>query len=88
MQLSLMQDLTAGKISAPEFARSWLSARRRSLNEGERTRERFDRILTDVFYLLDDYVIDPSLRDQDDMTDEELSTKVRESLNELNSLNH
>lgn len=87
MQLSLMQDLTAGKISAPEFARSWLSARRRSLNEGERTRERFDRILTDVFYLLDDYVIDPDLRDSEDMTDNELITKVSEALDELQSLN-
>lgn len=87
-QLSLMQDLVTGKISGPDFARSWLSARRRSLDEGERTRERFDRILTDVFYLLDDYVIDPSLRDEDDMTDEELGIKVRESLDELNSLNN
>lgn len=83
-----MQDLATGKISAPDFARSWLSARRHSLDEGERTREPFDRILTDVFYLLDDYVIDPSLRDQNDMTDEELSIKVRESLDKLNSLNH
>lgn len=76
-----------GKISAPDFARSWLTARRHSLDEGERTGERFGRILTDVFYLLDDYVIDPELRDPDDMTDDELAAKVCEALGKLQSLN-
>jgi hypothetical protein len=86
-QVALIRDLADGNISAPDFARSWLSARRRSLNDGERVREQFDRILTDVFYLLDDYVIDPDLRGREDMTDEELSVKIRELLEELNSLN-
>lgn len=81
-----MRDLVDGKISAPDFARSWLYARRRSLDAGERTREPSDRILTHVFYLLDDYVIDPELRDPDDMTDDELAAKVREALDELQSL--
>src|SRR4051812_45877777 len=71
-QLNLMRQLVTGQIVAPDFATAWLSARRRELNEGERVRERFDRILTDVFYLLDDYVMDPQLRGPDDMTDEQL----------------
>lgn len=37
--------------------------------------------------MLDDYVIDPELRDPDDMTDDELAAKVREALGELQSLN-
>ena len=49
-----MRDLVGGKIAGPDFARAWLSARRRVLDAGERLRERFDRVLTDMFYLLDD----------------------------------
>ena len=85
-QVELMRDLVSGRIAGPDFARAWLSARRRVLDAGERVRERFDRILTDVFYLLDDYVIDPTLRDSGDMTDEELVARVRVALNDLDSL--
>src|SRR3712207_8897826 len=53
----------------------------RVLDAGERVREEFDRVLTDIFYLLDDYVIDPDLRDSGDITDEELVARVRAALN-------
>jgi hypothetical protein len=86
VQLELMRDLVSGKIAGPDFARAWLSARRLVLDTRERVRERFDRVLTDVFYLLDDYVIDPALRDSGDMTDEELVARVRAALNDLDSL--
>jgi hypothetical protein len=86
MQLGLMRDLVGGKITGPEFARAWLTARRRALDEGERVGEKFDRALTDVFYMLDDYVIDPSLRGPSDMADEELVGKVRDALSDLEAL--
>jgi len=85
-QVSLMESLAAGRISAEEFAQSWLSARRRALEPRERLREPFSRILDQVFYALDDYVIDPGLRDADDMTDEQLHAIVREHLAELDAL--
>jgi hypothetical protein len=81
-----VEALVGGRISAPDFAKAWLSARRRVLDRGERVRERFDRILTDTFYLLDDYVIDPTLRRSGDMTDRELVAKVRTALDDLDSL--
>jgi len=56
------------------------------MDNRERVRERFDRIITDVFYVLDDYVIDPDLREQGDMDDEELTAKVRVALEKLDSL--
>jgi hypothetical protein len=62
-----------------------LSARRRGLDAGEHVRERFDRVLTDVFYLLDEYVIDPALRDSGDMTGEERVERVLAALNDLDS---
>ncbi|WP_192582634.1 hypothetical protein [Streptomyces triticiradicis] len=57
-QVSLMESLAAGRISAEEFAQSWLAARRRSLH----LREPFSGVLDQVFYALDDYVIGPGLR--------------------------
>jgi len=81
-----MESLAAGRISAEEFAQSWLAARRRSLHLRERLREPFSRVLDQVFYALYDYVIDPGLRDADDMTDEELQAIVRGHLAELHSL--
>lgn len=83
----LIKQLVAGGISAPEFAREWLAARRRVLDEGERVRERFERILTDIFYLLDDYVIDPMLRGPEDMSDEALISRVEEAHRALIELN-
>jgi hypothetical protein len=85
-QLELMRDLVDGKIAGPDFARAWLAARRRVLDAGERLRDRFDRVFLDVFYLLDDYVIDPALRDSHDMTDDQFVAKVRAALNDLDSL--
>ncbi|WP_405915739.1 colicin immunity domain-containing protein [Streptomyces sp. NBC_00728] len=85
-QVWLMESFAAGRISAEEFARSWLAARRRGLDLRERLREPFSRVLDQVFYALDDYVIDPGLRDADDMTNEELQAIVRDHLSELRSL--
>jgi hypothetical protein len=81
-----MRQLADGRIAAPEFAKAWLAARRRALDEGDRLRDEFDRILTEVFYQLDDYVIDPTLRGAADLTDEELTRRVRDALDGLDSL--
>jgi hypothetical protein len=81
-----MRQLAGTRIPAPEFAKAWLAARRRALDEGDRLRDEFDRILTEVFYQLDDYVIDPRLREAGDLTDDELARRVRDALNELDSL--
>lgn len=85
-QVDLMRQLADVRIPAPEFAKAWLAARRRALDEGDRLRDEFDRILAEVFYQLDDYVIDPTLREAGDLTDEELTRRVRDALNELDSL--
>lgn len=85
-ELSLMLKFEEGWVSGPEFAVGWLTARRTALGRGERVRERFEQILNQVFYLLDDYVVDPALRDKDDMTDGELVEKVRVHLQALREL--
>ncbi|MEV6069441.1 hypothetical protein AB0L82_23090 [Nocardia sp. NPDC052001] len=82
-QLSLMKSLACRQITCPTFARSWYDARRRSLDNGERVREPFERLLTRVFYDLADYPIDHSLRESGDITDEGLIDNVRDVLKEL-----
>lgn len=85
-QVRFMRELVGEQISGPDFAKSWLGARRRVLAQGERVLESFERVLTDIFYILDDYVIDPKLRDSEDMTDAQLQDRVREALRRLDDL--
>lgn len=81
-----MRKLVDGQLSAPEFAKAWLGARRKALEGGERVREPFGRVLLDVFYLLEDYAIDPTLREEGDMSDAELAERVREALQRMDAL--
>ncbi|MEU1118416.1 MULTISPECIES: colicin immunity domain-containing protein [unclassified Streptomyces] len=85
-QLALMEAFVANSISGEEFSVAWLDARRRSMRLQERLRESFSRVLDQVFYALDDYVIDPDLRDTDDMTNDQLRAQVRKHLSDLDSL--
>ncbi|GIF44484.1 self-protective colicin-like immunity protein [Actinoplanes xinjiangensis] len=85
-QLDLMRRLVDGHLTGPDFARAWLAARRDLLHGGERVREPFERALSEVFYLLDDYPIDPALRSPGDTTDEQLHQGVRDALAKLADL--
>ncbi|MFG2479377.1 colicin immunity domain-containing protein [Streptomyces fagopyri] len=82
-QLSLMRQLVSGAIDGSPFARQWLEARRRSMDTGERVGNALTTALDEVFYALEDYSIDPSLRDEDDLTDEELRERVADALARL-----
>ncbi|MDH6545182.1 colicin immunity domain-containing protein [Streptomyces sp. SPB4] len=82
-QLSLMGDLSRGKISPGYFAESWLNFRRKSLADGERIGESLSRRLDQVFYALDDYPIDPAFREAGDVTDAELLAVVVNALDQL-----
>ncbi|MGW3246088.1 hypothetical protein [Streptomyces sp. NPDC001070] len=53
--------------------------------DGERVRGGSETALDRVFYDLDDYVTDSSLRDPDDMSDAELRSRVRRIVEELTS---
>ncbi|MFD3437529.1 colicin immunity domain-containing protein [Streptomyces sp. NPDC058685] len=75
-QLALMGDLASNTLDGPTFARQWLAARRDALNIGERLGAALTNALDEVFYTLEEYVIDPSLRDEDDMSDEDLRRRV------------
>jgi hypothetical protein len=85
--LSLMDQIVCGELPATEFARHWFPAYYRHIRQGERVREDFLRLLNDVLYLVDEkFSIDPSLRDPDDVTDQELVAAVNTIRAQLGSL--
>ncbi|WP_051728688.1 MULTISPECIES: colicin immunity domain-containing protein [Amycolatopsis] len=87
-ELAVMESFARGELSGPEFARSWSTAWRLANERRERVRTPFARVLHEVFYLLEDYPIDPALRDPGDTTDEELAAGVREALRQLAAADH
>ncbi len=84
-QIRLMEAFASGEVAAPDFARRWLAARRARPRE-ELLGEDFERLLLEVFYLLDDYVIDPELRESGDPTDDDLLKGVQGILQRLRLL--
>lgn len=83
-QLQLMEDFIHGRIDGSAFARQWLDNRSQAINEREMLSFAILYFLSEVFYAIDDsYTIDPSLRDEDDMTDEQLREVVRTSLTKI-----
>lgn len=79
-QVTLMQAFTTGSIGGAEFARGWLDARRESQNNGERLRDPLLTAFDQIFSLVEDYSIDPDLKDPDDLSDQELMDAVRETM--------
>ncbi|WP_189058456.1 hypothetical protein [Longimycelium tulufanense] len=79
-QLALMTALVAGEISPASFVRNWLDSRSRELATGERTHGLLYDALNRIFYFLEDYTADPSLREPGDPTDDDLLRAVREVL--------
>ncbi|MFE1787576.1 colicin immunity domain-containing protein [Streptomyces sp. NPDC059525] len=82
-QLALMSDLSHATISPQDFAKAWLDSRRAALRNGERIGEHLSRHLDEVFYTLDDYPIDPTLREPGDATDDELLAAVNDALEKI-----
>ncbi|MEU0463479.1 colicin immunity domain-containing protein [Amycolatopsis sp. NPDC006131] len=85
-QVRLMESFAEGSIAAPDFARAWLTARRRRPRPEQLLDEPFERLLAEVFFLLEDYVIDPALRDPGDLTDEDLLHGVQAVVQRLRLL--
>ncbi|WP_051736037.1 hypothetical protein [Amycolatopsis rifamycinica] len=76
-QLAVMASLVRGDLPGSEFARRWYAARRRADEHGERVRGTMGWVLGEVFFLLEDYPIDPAQREPGDVTDVELLVRVR-----------
>jgi hypothetical protein len=82
-QLALMESFVRRELPGGEFARSWRAAGRLADERGERVRGALGQALSEVFFLLEDYPIDPALREPGDVTEEELLAGVRNALESL-----
>ncbi|MGV9294173.1 hypothetical protein [Amycolatopsis sp. NPDC003676] len=82
-ELAAMEALVRGESSGPEFSLAWGAAWRLSTERRERLRTPFYQVLNHLFFVLEDYPIDPTLRDPGDVTDEELLVEVRAALRRL-----
>lgn len=85
-QIQHLQSFVNGEEGGPDFARGWLAGRRSSLGAGERLRAPLQRIFDDVFYVLEEYVIDPDLRDDDDMSDDALLAHISSAAERMDRL--
>ncbi|WP_443065824.1 colicin immunity domain-containing protein [Streptomyces sp. NBC_00503] len=61
-------------------------SRRRALKEKERIGEQLSRCLDQAFYVLDEYPIDPTLREDGDIADAELLETVNEMLDRIDQM--
>jgi hypothetical protein len=61
-QLAVMASFVRGELSGSGFGRRRHAARRRARERDERTGNAVGRALGEVFFLLEDYLIDPDLR--------------------------
>lgn len=82
-QIGLLRELEAGRLSVAGFGKAWLQARRTSLGAGERVRPPLADVLDDVFRVVEDYPFDPTLREHDDSTDEEVVAAARAALRKV-----
>ncbi|WP_189058455.1 colicin immunity domain-containing protein [Longimycelium tulufanense] len=79
-QLTLMTALVTGEISPKSFEMDWYDAWRRERDSGERTHGVLYEALKEMFFFLEDYTADASLREPGDPTDDDLLRAVREVL--------
>jgi hypothetical protein len=76
---ALLDAFADGTSSAPDFAHAWWEARRASQANGERIRGPLGDLFDRVFMILEDYSVDPDLREPGDLDDAELRTAVSEA---------
>ncbi|GAA3169766.1 hypothetical protein GCM10020001_115070 [Nonomuraea salmonea] len=85
-QLHLMESFVERTLPASRFVLSWLSERSQALDDGERLHAQFEELMNEVFYALDDYPSDPDLREEGDISEQELRERVNETLRRLAAL--
>lgn len=78
-RLALLDELTGGTRSAPDFAHAWWAARRASQANGERIQGPLADLFDRIFAILEDYSVDPDLSEPGDLSDAELLTVVSET---------
>lgn len=79
-QVRLMVEFAAGEIEGAAFSAEWMSARRESLDSGERLGDQMSVALDGVFYALEQYAYDPAFAEPGDISTEELRDAIGETI--------
>ena len=81
--IDLVESFTNSQISAQQFEKSYLELFK---NDSSQFGEREYEVLNNIFYDVEDFCADPTIRDEDDLDERQLKTKSEKHLQELRSL--
>lgn len=81
--IEIIQDFTSGKVSAPLFEERYMAMFKAAT--AHFPEEIYD-VLNDLFLDCDEYVADPSLRDEEDLDDQQLLDRAAGALSRLTAL--
>ncbi|KQR10452.1 hypothetical protein [Cellulomonas sp. Leaf334] len=86
-QIAALRSFVAGSITGAELESVWFAGRRLAMAQGERVRQPFERMLDDVFFILEDeYCGDPALRGPEDLSDGAMQVRLESELDRLAAL--
>lgn len=81
--IELVESFTNIQISAQQFEKSYLEMFK---NDPSQFSEREYEVLNNIFYDVEDFCADPTIRDEDDLDERQLRTKSKKHLEELRAL--
>lgn len=81
--IELVESFTNIQISAQQFEKSYLEMFK---NDSSQFSEREYEVLNNIFYDVEDFCADPTIRDEDDLDERQLRTKSKKHLEELRAL--
>jgi hypothetical protein len=81
--IDLVESFINGQISARQFEKSFLEKFKNNSSQFDETEY---KILNNVFYDVEDFCADPTIRGEGDLDEQQLKTKSKKHLEELRSL--
>ncbi len=81
--IDLVENFTNNQIDAGQFEKSFLELFK---NDSSEFSEKEYEILNNIFYDVEDFCADSTIRDEEDLDEEQLKTRSKQHLKELNTL--
>lgn len=81
--IDLLESFTSNQINAEHFEKSYLDLFK---NDSSQFSEREYEVLNNIFYDVEDFCADSTIRDEEDLDEDQLKTKSEKHLQELRSL--
>lgn len=81
--INLIEKFKGNQINAQRFEKSFLELFK---NDSSEFSEKEYEILNSIFYDVEDFCADPTIRDEDDLDEEQLKTRSEKHLEQLRAL--